>query len=112
MLRVLVREAQSSLQYPSGYYDKETRVSGNYSRFVTITSTRPPGAATTSDVELHKLGDDRSDRGILDDDVGKGLQAKTGIVQVTDITIKYDEEERGTKTEAEGEREGSPGSRG
>jgi len=111
MLRVLVREAQSSLQYPSGYYDKETGVSGNYSRFVTITSTRPPGAATTSDVELHKLGDDRSDRGILDNDSGKAPQVKAGIVQVTDITIKYDEEDRGTETE--GERDSpTPGPRG
>ena len=44
-----------------------------------------------SDLELHKLGDDRSDRSILGGN-GERVQATTGIVQVTDITVKYDEE--------------------
>lgn len=87
MLRVLVRDAKSSRQYASSYHDKETGLTGNHSRFVTITS-RP--APETSDVELHKLGDDRSDRSILGTD-GQELQATKGIVQVTNITIKYDE---------------------
>lgn len=89
MLRVLVRDAKSSHQYPSGYQDKESGVTGNHSRFVTITSRPTPNSG--SDLELHKLDDDRSDRSILGG-IGERLQAKTGIVQVTDITVKYDEE--------------------
>jgi hypothetical protein len=96
MLRVLVKEAASSRGYKSGYYDRETGVTGNHSRFVTI-SSRP--ARTNSELELHKLGDDRSDRSILGNNNG-GLQvpqAKNGIVQVTDIVVKYDEESTSTE---------------
>ena len=101
MLRVLVREAKSSRNYPSDYYAKETGL-GNTSRFVTI-SSRP--APSGSDVELHKLGeDDRSDRSILGNGspngnggatVGgaAGGQPKTGIMHTTDIVVKYDDEE-------------------
>jgi hypothetical protein len=93
MLRVLVKEAASSRGYKSGYYDRATGITGNHSRFVTI-SSRP--ARTNSELELHKLGDDRSDRSILGNKNGNnGLQApqaKHGIVQVTDIVVKYDEE--------------------
>ena len=64
-------------------------MTGNHSRFVTITSRPTPNSG--SDLELHKLDDDRSDRSILGG-IGERLQAKTGIVQVTDITVKYDEE--------------------
>ncbi len=88
MLRVLVRDAKSSGQH-GGYYDNEVGATGKSSRFVTITSRPAPNAG--SDVELHKLGDDRSDRSIL----GNGLlalQGKKGIVQVTDFSVKYDEE--------------------
>ena len=88
MLRVLVRDAKSSGQYPSGYYNNEAGVTGKSSRFVTITSRPVPAS---SDIELHKLGDDRSDRSILGDNL-QALQGKNGIVQVTDITVKYDEE--------------------
>ena len=89
MLRVLVRDVKSSRQYPSGYQDKESGVTGNHSRFVTITSRAAPNSG--SDLELHKLGDDRSDRSILGGN-GERVQTKNGIVQVTDITVKYDEE--------------------
>ncbi len=87
MLRVLVRDAKSSGQH-SGYYNNEAALTGKSSRFVTITS-RP--APTGSDVELHKLGDDRSDRSILGNNL-QTLQGQNGIVQVTDISVKYDEE--------------------
>ena len=86
MLRVLVRDAKSSGQSHSGYYN-EAGVTGKSSRFVTITSRPVPAS---SDVELHKLGDDRSDRSILGNNQ-QALQGKNGIVQVTDITVKYDE---------------------
>ncbi len=87
MLRVLVRDAKSSRGYPSGYYDKEPGHTGNHSRFVTITSRPAPSG---SDIELNKMGDDdRSDRSILNNGEGR---SKAGIVQVTDITVKYDEE--------------------
>jgi hypothetical protein len=93
MLRVLVKEAASSRGYKSGYYDRGTGITGNHSRFVTI-SSRP--ARTNSELELHKLGDDRSDRSILGSNGNNnGMQvphAKNGIVQVTDITVKYDEQ--------------------
>jgi hypothetical protein len=88
MLRVLVRDAKSSRQNHSGYYNNDVGVTGTSSRFVTITSKPAPA---NSDVELHKLGDDRSDRSILGDDPG-ALRGQNGIVQVTDITVKYDEE--------------------
>jgi hypothetical protein len=42
------------------------------------------------DVALYKLGDDRSDRRILGNN-GLGSQAKNEIVQVMDITVKYNE---------------------
>ena len=96
MLRVLVRDVKSSRNYPSDYYAKGT---GNTSRFVTI-SSRPPPAG--SDLELHKLGDDGSERSILgnnnnNNDSGNGnaagLQSRNGIMQVTDITIRYDDED-------------------
>ncbi|KAK3905539.1 hypothetical protein C8A05DRAFT_41503 [Staphylotrichum tortipilum] len=100
MLRVLVREAKSSRNYPSDYYAKETGL-GNTSRFVTI-SSRP--APSGSDIELHKLGeDDRSDRSILGNGSpnaattpGSGTpapQPKNGIMHTTDIVVKYDDEE-------------------
>ncbi|KAK4125525.1 hypothetical protein N657DRAFT_568158 [Parathielavia appendiculata] len=91
MLRVLVKEAASSRGYKSGgYFDRGTGVTGNHSRFVTI-SSRP--APTNSELELHKLGDDRSDRSILGNNPNLQVpQAKNGIVQVTDIVVKYDEE--------------------
>ena len=88
------KDAKSSRQNPSGYFDKEVGVIGNSSRFVTIGS-RP--APNSSDVELHKLGDDRSDRSILGSR-GNGLQAKNGIVLVTNITVKYDEEAENTQS--------------
>jgi hypothetical protein len=92
MLRVLVRDAKSSRQYPSGYYNKDSGLTGNHSRFVTI-SSRP--APSGSDVELHKMGDDdRSDRSILNNAEGR---TKAGIVQVTDITVKYDEERENSR---------------
>jgi hypothetical protein len=87
MLHVLVRDVKSSHQYSSGYRNKRTSMVGNHSWFVTITS-RP--APNNSDVELGELGDDRSDRSVLGNN-GLGSQAKNGIVQVTDITIKYEE---------------------
>ncbi len=62
-------------------------MTGSHSRFVTITSRPTPN---NSDVELHKLGDDRSNRSILGSN-GLGVQAKNGIVQVTDITVEYEE---------------------
>ncbi len=105
MLRVLVREAKSSRNYPSDYYAKETGL-GNTSRFVTI-SSRP--APSGSDVELHKLGeDDRSDRSILGNGSpgtgagtpggAAGAQPKTGIMHTTDIVVKYDDEEHAAGT--------------
>jgi len=75
------KDVKSSRQNPGGYYDKEVGVVGNSSRFVTIGS-RP--APNSSHVELHKLGDDRSDRSILGRR-GHGLQAKNRIVLVTNI---------------------------
>ncbi|KAK4157290.1 hypothetical protein C8A00DRAFT_40266 [Chaetomidium leptoderma] len=98
MLRVLVRDAQSSGQDHSGYYDdSEVGVTGKSSRFVSITSRPPPA---NSDVELHKLGDDRSDRSIL----GNNAQTSNGIVQVTDISIKDDEDTGGEEARVEGTR--------
>ncbi|KAK4233264.1 hypothetical protein C8A03DRAFT_39037 [Achaetomium macrosporum] len=90
MLRVLVREAKSSRNYHSSAYADQNALSGNVSRFVTITSRAAP--ATTSDVELHKMGDDGSDRSILGSN-GEGPQGKGGIVQVTNITVQYDRDE-------------------
>ncbi|KAJ4288799.1 hypothetical protein N0V88_007126 [Collariella sp. IMI 366227] len=91
MLRVLVRDVKSSSRgYHSRYYaDKDPGATANHSRFVTITSRARP-APSSSETELHKLGDDRSDRSIL----GKTGTAPTGtgIVQVTEVSIKYDEE--------------------
>lgn len=87
MLRVLVHDDKSSHKYSSGYYNKGMGAIGNNSRFVTITSRSAPN---NSDVELHKLGDDRSDRSILGNS-GLGLQTKNGIVQVTNITVKYED---------------------
>lgn len=109
MLRVLVRDAKSSRNYPSGYYGgggDDTAVTGNYSRFVSVTgskhpSQRHPAAGSNSEVELHKMGDDGSDRSILGGNGGggggervvQGLQPpQNGIVQVTDFTVKYDAE--------------------
>lgn len=86
MLRVLVREAKSSDQYHSGYAN-ETYVTGNYSRFVSVTGR--PGPKGTREVELHKMDDDGSDRSILGSS-GGAPQPKNGIVQVTGFTVQYD----------------------
>ncbi|KAK3985074.1 hypothetical protein QBC44DRAFT_275969 [Cladorrhinum sp. PSN332] len=85
MLRVLVRDAKSSRNYHSGYI-KETGISGNRSRIVTIQSK---AARRESDTEMHKLGDDRSDRSILADNGKKN----GGIVQIVDFTVKYDDDD-------------------
>ncbi len=65
----------------------------NFGRFVTITSKPAPNS---SHVELHKMRDDRSlrsDRSILGSSGHhERLQSTNGIVQVTNITVKYDEE--------------------
>jgi hypothetical protein len=90
MLRVFVRDVKSSRQYRSGYAE-QTGTAGNYSRFVTITSQAGPPA---SDVELDKMGDEGSDRSILGTNADPG-RAKNGIVQVTDITVKYDDNRPG-----------------
>lgn len=95
MLRVLVRDSQSSRGYNTGYDDKEAGVSGTHSRFVTITSSRP--APPGSDLELHKMGDDRSDRSILRENE-QHPQTKNAIMQVTDISVKYEEGERGEES--------------
>ncbi|KAL2131951.1 hypothetical protein VTI74DRAFT_4406 [Chaetomium olivicolor] len=91
MLRVLVCDVKSlSRGYHGGcYVDKDTVMPSNHSRFVTITSRARP-APTSSVVELHKLGDDRSDRSIL----GKTVPGHSGngIIQVTEITVKYNED--------------------
>ena len=101
MLRVLIRDANrkgspSRQGHMSAFYGIETGMAGgsNFGRFVTITSKPVP--TNSRHVELHKMGDDRSlrsDRSIL----GSGghherLQSTNGIVQVTNITVKYDEE--------------------
>ena len=99
MLRVLVRDVQSSGGYLTGYYDKATGANGTHSRFVTITSSRPAPAG--SDVELHKLGDDGSDCSILGEN-GQGQRSKNGIVQVTNFTVKYEEGEVGELGEGSG----------
>jgi hypothetical protein len=92
MLRVLVREAKSSGHSHSGYYHNEAGLTGNSGRFVTITSRPVP---ESSDVELLKVGDDRSDRSILGNQ--PALQGENGIVQVTDITVKFDEGPRSSQ---------------
>ena len=52
MLRVLVRDVKNSRQYSSGYDDdNETGPTGNYSRFVTITS-RPAPSGSDVDPKL------------------------------------------------------------
>jgi hypothetical protein len=99
MLRVLVRDSQSSRGYLTGYYDKATGANGTHSRFVTITSSRPAPAG--SDIELHKLGDDGSDRSILGEN-GQCPRSKNGIVQVTNFTVKYEEGEIGEVGEGSG----------
>lgn len=94
MLRVLVRDVKSSRNRGSAY-PNHGGISGNASRFVTITSRAAP---PNSDVDLHKLGDDRSDRSILgnnnnnkaNNNEEEGQRPKNGIMQVTDITVKYD----------------------
>jgi hypothetical protein len=104
MLRVLVRDVKSSRGYQTGYANNDAGLTGNYSRFVTITS-KP--ARVTSDIELHKMDDDGSDRSILGGNNNHnssnnhnhqeregGVQPKNrGIVQVTEITVKYGEGE-------------------
>ncbi|KAK4223848.1 hypothetical protein QBC38DRAFT_548146 [Podospora fimiseda] len=89
MLRVLVRDAKTSRQYHSGYI-KETGVSGNRSRMVTIQSK---AARMNSETEMHKMGDDRSDRSILAGNEKKNC----GIVQVVDFTVKYDDDDDASK---------------
>jgi hypothetical protein len=94
MLRVLVREAKSSRNYHSSAYADQNGLTGNATgRFVTITSRAAP--ATTSDVELHKMGDDGSDRSILGNDGPGSTQGKGkgGIMQVTNITVQYDQDD-------------------
>lgn len=94
MLRVLVRDAKTSRQYHSGYV-KETGASGNRSRMITI-SSRP--APTSSDLELHRLGDDdQSDRGILVQNGEKVNPGKNGIAQVTEFTVQYEDEKAAQK---------------
>ncbi|KAK4187927.1 hypothetical protein QBC35DRAFT_383787 [Podospora australis] len=89
MLRVLVKDRKSSRNYPNSGYMKETGLSANRSRMVTIQSRPMP---TASDVELHKLGDDdRSDRSILGSNNENINPGKAGIVQVTDFSVKYDD---------------------
>ncbi len=88
MLRVLVRDAKSTRQYLSGYYDKEAGAAGHFSRFTPIPSSRAPNS---SHIKLHKLGDDRSDRSILGSSEHVS-EAKKGVIQVkNDITVKYEE---------------------
>ncbi len=100
MLRVLIRDANrkgspSRQGHLSAFYGIEMGLPGNKNlgRFVTITSKPVPN--DSSHVELRKMGDDRSlrsDRSILGSGGHERLQSTNGIVQVTNITVKYDEE--------------------
>ncbi|KXX78526.1 hypothetical protein MMYC01_206366 [Madurella mycetomatis] len=86
MLRVLVREAKSLDQCPSGYAN-ETYVTENYSRFVSVTGR--PGPKATPEVELQKIDDEGSDRSILGSS-GGAPQPKNAIVQMTGFAVQYD----------------------
>ncbi|KAK4465109.1 hypothetical protein QBC42DRAFT_219432 [Cladorrhinum samala] len=87
MLRVIVRDAKSSRNYGSGY-KKETSASVNRSRIVTIQSK---AQRKDSDTELRELGDDRSDRYILETKSEKaGVGGKGGIMHVVDFSVEYD----------------------
>lgn len=95
MLRVLARDAKSSRNYHSGY-KKETGVSNNRSRIVTIQSK---AQRKDSDTELRELGDDRSDRCILGTNGEKsGANGKGGIMQVVDFSVQYDGDVSGKTT--------------
>lgn len=102
MLRVLCREAKTSLQHHhrtrSSFYDKELGIgSSSHNRSRRTDTSRPPLPGNSeNDLQLQKSIDDRSDRSILGDE-GERLRTDDGILRVTDITVEFDKRSVATK---------------